>query len=179
MERTENYQLCLWDPEDKVLRTDFNEDNEKIERALKKKAEQSALDTLEKQMAEKAEKTAHDALAGQVTALEQGRLRYKFDSYTGNGTAGKNNPTQLEFDFKPLMLLIVHPTSQIYGGFPWLRGMRCGHSYLNTSGSTSYMYLTWEERAVQWYSYYSNASGGDQLNAEGTTYWYFALGIAE
>ena len=31
---TEHYQLCQWEPEDKVLRTDFNEDNQRIEAAL-------------------------------------------------------------------------------------------------------------------------------------------------
>ncbi len=31
---TENYQLNQWEPADRVLRTDFNEDNQKIEEAL-------------------------------------------------------------------------------------------------------------------------------------------------
>ena len=34
MERTEHYQLCLWEKDDPVLRTDFNENNEKLDKAL-------------------------------------------------------------------------------------------------------------------------------------------------
>ncbi len=36
MNYTENYQLNQWEPADRVLRTDFNEDNRKIEEALQK-----------------------------------------------------------------------------------------------------------------------------------------------
>lgn len=39
MEYTKNYHLNQWEPTDRVLRTDFNSDNQKIEEALEKKAE--------------------------------------------------------------------------------------------------------------------------------------------
>ena len=39
MEYTQNYQLPLWDKEDAVIRTDFNENNQKIDAALKIAAE--------------------------------------------------------------------------------------------------------------------------------------------
>lgn len=32
---TEKYKLCQWEETDAVLRTDFNEDNQKIEAAIK------------------------------------------------------------------------------------------------------------------------------------------------
>lgn len=32
---TEQYKLCQWEATDQVLRTDFNEDNQKIEAAIK------------------------------------------------------------------------------------------------------------------------------------------------
>ena len=35
MNRTTNYKLCQWEAEDKVRRTDFNEDNAKIDAAIK------------------------------------------------------------------------------------------------------------------------------------------------
>ena len=35
MEYTQNYQLPLWDKEDAVKRTDFNENNQKIDNAIK------------------------------------------------------------------------------------------------------------------------------------------------
>ena len=34
MNRTQNYNLCQWEAADKVQRTDFNEDNRKIEAAI-------------------------------------------------------------------------------------------------------------------------------------------------
>ena len=34
MKRTQNYQLCQWEATDKVLHTDFNADNAKIDEAL-------------------------------------------------------------------------------------------------------------------------------------------------
>lgn len=38
MNQTSNYQLNQWDPEDRILRTDFNEDNAKLDAALKANA---------------------------------------------------------------------------------------------------------------------------------------------
>ena len=38
MQKTTNYQLCQWDGDDRILRTDFNEDNAKIDAALKSHA---------------------------------------------------------------------------------------------------------------------------------------------
>ena len=35
MKKTQHYGLCQWDAEDRILREDFNRDNEKIEEALK------------------------------------------------------------------------------------------------------------------------------------------------
>ena len=34
MRKTANYDLCQWDPEDRILREDFNRDNEKIDGAI-------------------------------------------------------------------------------------------------------------------------------------------------
>ena len=35
MNRTNNYNLCQWEETDRVQRTDFNEDNAKIDAAVK------------------------------------------------------------------------------------------------------------------------------------------------
>lgn len=43
MLQTTNYQLCQWEPSDRILRTDFNRDNEKIDTALAAAAGQSIL----------------------------------------------------------------------------------------------------------------------------------------
>lgn len=49
---TENYGLCQWEATDAVLRTDFNEDNQKIDAALKSQA--GSISSLSAQMANKA-----------------------------------------------------------------------------------------------------------------------------
>ena len=38
MQRTQNYNLCQWEAEDRIMRSDFNADNQKIDAALAEKA---------------------------------------------------------------------------------------------------------------------------------------------
>ena len=45
MQQPTNYQLNQWDPEDRILRTDFNTDNAKIDAALKSQATALAAET--------------------------------------------------------------------------------------------------------------------------------------
>ena len=58
---TPNYNLSQWEAEDKVLRTDFNADNAKIDAGLR------VLDT------GKADKSTVTALGSQLAALEGDR----------------------------------------------------------------------------------------------------------
>ena len=62
---TEHYQLNQWEPEDKVLRTDFNADNLKIDGALAAQAEEIA--ALAGGVAAKAEQSALVELTGRAT----------------------------------------------------------------------------------------------------------------
>ena len=57
---TEHFSLNQWQADDQVLRTDFNEDNAKIDSALK-----GLSDGLAAAQAEKADQTALDALAAE------------------------------------------------------------------------------------------------------------------
>ena len=66
---TEHFSLNQWQADDQVLRTDFNEDNAKIDSALKdlaaaqaEKADQTALDALAAEVAKKATTAALEAL---------------------------------------------------------------------------------------------------------------------
>ena len=47
---TEQYQLNQWEAADQVLRTDFNEDNAKIEAALKEKVDYDIVLTIAKEV---------------------------------------------------------------------------------------------------------------------------------
>ena len=51
MNSTGNFQLNQWDLEDRILRTDFNSDNEKIDAALKGQAEALAAETAAREQA--------------------------------------------------------------------------------------------------------------------------------
>lgn len=157
---TQQYQLSLWEPEDKVQRAEFNENHQKIETALK------GLKT------DKAEQSALDALAGQVIALEQGKLVYTTGQYTGKGEYGKTKPNRLEFDFKPLLVIVSHSKSTTYGNFPWIRGQ--GVAAVTPDFTSQTTTLTWEEQAISWYHPVAETL---QLNSAGVVYNYIAFGV--
>ena len=58
MTKTEHYQLNQWDAADQVKRTDFNEDNAKIDAALAGKADNSAFAQLQAANALKADSSS-------------------------------------------------------------------------------------------------------------------------
>ena len=61
---TEKYKLCQWEATDAVLRTDFNEDNQKIDTALKTQA--GSISDLTAQMANKANTGTVNSLAEEI-----------------------------------------------------------------------------------------------------------------
>ncbi len=86
MENTSNYGLKRWDPEDRILHTEFNDNWDKIDTALKSSA---------------------DGVAALQTALAScGNCKIVYGTYTGNGKYGKDNPNQLTFDGNPLFVII-------------------------------------------------------------------------
>ena len=64
MNYTQNYQLCLWDEDDRILMEDFNGDNTKIDAALKANAD--AITDLEATVGDQAAEL--DALGGRAGA---------------------------------------------------------------------------------------------------------------
>ena len=67
---TENYGLCQWEAGDSFVRTEFNQDNARIDAALKDledtKAEQAAVNSLTTAVAGKAEQSVLDSLSAAV-----------------------------------------------------------------------------------------------------------------
>ena len=87
---TTNYNLCQWLATDQVKRTDFNEDNAKIDTALKslsdqvgQKASQSAVDTLSTAVSQKAEQSALTAAVSTIPKVAVG-------TYTGNDNGSRS-----------------------------------------------------------------------------------------
>ena len=144
--KTTNYQLNQWEAADKVLRTEFNADNQKID---------AALAGLVSQLAGKADKTELAAFPKLIAG-----------SYVGTGASGDKSPTRLNFPQRPAAIFV--------GGAGWrfwaLNGMSMAESnyYKNTPGTLT---LTWSDTGVSWYG--DDAIW--QMNGKSTTYYYVAL----
>ena len=97
---TENFGLCQWEATDQVLRTEFNEDNAKLDAALS--ALETALKTQGNTQAEQANTiTQHtDAIA------KLGNCQLYTTSYSGNGKYGSANKNSLKFPKQPVLMMI-------------------------------------------------------------------------
>ena len=102
-------------------------------------------------------------------------------SYVGTGTYYSNNPNTLNFDFEPKVLIVVADgANSSYPGFVIVRGQ----SYSNGIGSYSNsavgydLRTAWAGNSVSWYTNntFDHGRAYAQLNAEGVTYRYIALG---
>lgn len=74
MKQTENYQLNQWDPEDRILREDFNRDNANVENGLTTLQKGLTAETQNREMAvAAARQEASQALSTAAGALESGK----------------------------------------------------------------------------------------------------------
>ena len=102
---TQNYSLCQWEPQDKVLRTDFNADNAKLDAALTELREE----------------------LGAVRALAETAYTTRFPqvlagSYTGDGKEMQH----INLGFRPKAVFVLRTvpeisyrasyTTHLYGG---------------------------------------------------------------
>ena len=92
MNRTTNYNLCQFEETDRVRRTDFNEDNAKIDAAVK--AVDGRVDGLE---ASKADKTALAAVEAKISRIVTG---------TYAGTGGSAGVRRISLPGRPKLVLI-------------------------------------------------------------------------
>ena len=164
---TTNYQLCQWEATDKVLRTDFNEDNQKIDAALKDNADAisaeaaaraAALSSLSQTVSGKAEASAVPQTAS--------------GTYTGTGTSGSGNPCQLRLSFVP-RFMFVYSNAPASGW--WIRTAEPtveAQGTMETTGGTAT--VTWDNdnMVLSWYA----SSAAVQLNTSGTVYGYLVIG---
>ena len=127
MNQTTNYQLNQWDPDDKVLRTDFNADNAKIDAALAS-------------LAETAEEHTGALEAQAATLLQKGNCQAYFILRTGTGT----NSVSVTFPHKPLLVIGVSDAYTVI----LLRGGPCNCNSTNGHGN-SYP-ATWSGNTVTW-----------------------------
>ena len=163
---TANYDLCQWQATDPVIRTDFNEDNAKID---------AALSSLETALEGKANKVNHDNLTSAVNSMtfdiyelqdEKGNCQITTTTYTGTGYHGSSHVNSLSFsDGTPVLVLVVGESN--LGGLRMVRGL----NKAQTSGFYSQVTVSWTDNGLSWY-------GGDdeeQMNELNRTYTVVAL----
>ena len=148
MNRTNNYNLCQWEETDRVQRTDFNEDNAKIDAAIKAEAETRAAET---------------------HALAQSRnCQFYYATYVGTGTSGESGPNRLVFPRKPIFVLVEGDRAQNFSAI-W------GSPYApecHSSADPGVLNLSWGEKSLSWFS---GIAPTRQLNEKGVTYYVFAV----
>ena len=151
MENTSNYGLKRWDPEDRILVEEFNDNWDKIDTALKSSA---------------------DGVAALQTALAScGNCKIVYGTYTGSGKSGSANPNKLTFDGKPVLVIVQAQNNstnfdfhlRMIRGCGWAVGDRGNYSYTNS--------VTWGENFVSW----TNDDAETQFNLQGSVYSYIAL----
>ena len=153
---TTNYNLNQWEATDKVLRTEFNADNAKIDAALKANADAIA------------------ALSTQLTSglAGKGNCQIYTSSYTGTDTYGQSAPCSLTFPGTPLVVFIgcCGNTGMVLCA---VRGQT--QTYAQGSGSAINK-LTWGTNSLSWSNH---MSASEQMNSRFSTYQVVALLAAD
>ena len=151
---TTNYNLNQWEATDKVLRTDFNADNAKIDAALAGLAGTVA------------EHTASLAAKGNLTV--------QMLSYTGNGGYGESSPTVINFPKRPVFFLAFgHQGVLIAGGDDTSQAQVIRYNGLGTGVMTSN--FTWNGNQARFW--WQEAYG--QLNVSGKPYRVIAFYLTD
>ena len=172
---TTNYNLCQWEASDKVLRTEFNADNAKIDAALaglnSGKADKTALNSLKTTVNAKASQSALDALSATVSGhtaslAKKGNVQLYTLSYTGNGIFSE--PKSLTFPKEPWVIFIGGANSYmiIVRGVTYSATTLDYQLYQNS--------VIWSGKTVSWRHGGAGQAHG-MMNANGTTYQVIAL----
>ena len=170
---TTNYDLNQWEGTDKVLRTEFNADNAKIDAALKANADAIAAEAAAREAAVSAE-----AEARQAADAGFGNCKVAYGTYTGNGNYGSQHPNTLTFPFEPKLVIIQNitgaatdGTSSSTFGMAMMVLVRpvAGFTFANGTFTNT---VNWSGNTVSWWG----ENDGFQLNGSGSTYFYAALG---
>ena len=145
---TTNYQLNQWEAGDQVLRTEFNQDNQKIDAALKTNADAIAANT--------------EAVAEHATALAgKGNCQLYFLTRTGTGSKS----VSVTFPHKPLLVMGVSD------GYTIIMIRNGGCNCYSTNGNGSDFTASWSGNRVTW----SGEFDYQICNSEGAQYPILAL----
>ena len=159
---SQNLGLHLWEPDDQVLRTEFNQNWQKIDTAVA-----AVQDDLTDGLAAAAQDLADlaaDVGNGGSTA------RIAWGTYTGTGTFGAANPTTFACDFHPVLLVAKWENYEYGHPLVLLNGVTVMPTVFGSYHAVS---VAWTSRQV---SIYSTTAADVQFNMEGATYHYIILG---
>lgn len=129
---------------------------------------------------EKFQDAISDAIAGGIAGGIAGSPKIMTGSYIGTGTFLSSSPNTLTFPFTPIIWGVFRMVSTGGVDLSLPNIILWDNDYKNTnvsmytrSDSTTTQFVTINGNSVSWYS---SSSGEHQLNANGTTYHYFAIG---
>ena len=160
MNYTTNYQLPQWVETDRILMDDFNDMTGKLETALSGKVSQSDHAALSAQVA---------GLSADVEALDdtvdtRGNCKIFEGFYTGTGTSGEDNPSQLFFNERLVFAYITDDQNDQI-----MRVVR-GCSHALNSGLYQGATVEWSSMGA---SIYADTPAA-QMNAPGQVYRIYA-----
>ena len=156
MEHTPNYRLSQWNMADRIQMQDFNADNQKIDAALKAKANTRA--------------AAVQTLTNKVAKC--GNCRMEVFTYTDTGAAGVDNPTRITFSARPTVFFVMDDRAFLSGQGSAAKGNRIVYNPGSSSTSMGATDLTWSGNTM---SLYTTNNANSQLNTKDTLYCVLAL----
>lgn len=167
--QTEHYSLNQWELTDSVIMAEFNADNQKLDAAL------SALDKRIDAAVADATQNLNASIAT-VTAIIP---HVQVGTYVGTGESGADHPNVITTPFRPKFVLVFKEGADIYNGFDsencniFIDGLT-GFKAHNSIGVDSH--VTFSDTGVSWCHTGTTTTGIYQLNSEGVTYHYIAIG---
>lgn len=108
-------------------------------------------------------------VVGDVSNNVASSVRIQVGTYFGTGKYGFGNPNSLSFDFKPMFVYVVNNDKYGEGTSFFVQG--CVNAFYMESQRIS---VSWSNNSVSWYQ---GNGASTQLNASGSTYYYFAIGM--
>ena len=101
-----------------------------------------------------------------------GGAKIQTGSYTGKGTFGSGNRNTLTFDFPPKVVFIGR---QYFGDVsdPLVFGTQVGYSRTSEGGDGGRLQMSWSGNSLSWYA---TSNEEEQLNVNGSIYYYVAIG---
>ena len=146
MNQTANYQLCQWDPTDRILMEDFNSDNSKIDTALA-------------------------GLAGQISAVSAGMGNCEMEVLTYTGTGGAAAKT-ITFAQVPDVYLVAGDLAFIMGqGGKATAILTCKDTTYSES-FVNEMNVTWNGPAL---TLRNTVNARYQMDTKNKPYWVLGL----